>query len=202
MTKRSRFIAALAAALLLASSSVALGADHGRIQGQVVDAQGAVVPGVDGDDHEHGPSGRIVAGLRWRRSVPVPERTSGPVHREGRALQFQDVRAGQSRGPSRPDGDSPCHTPARQRDRGCNGLRNHAGHRFDFDGDGNRRRTRKSSTRLPVRRDIYAASMLAAGVTDDGVGHDACTARAARRISTSSMDSTPPAWSWATRART
>ena len=45
MSKRSRFVGVLAAVLLLASSSVLRAQTTGRIQGQIVDAQGAVVPG-------------------------------------------------------------------------------------------------------------------------------------------------------------
>jgi len=45
MSKCSRFVGVLAAVLLLASSSVLRAQTTGRIQGQILDAQGAVVPG-------------------------------------------------------------------------------------------------------------------------------------------------------------
>ena len=45
MSKSSRFGGALAAVLLLASSSMLWAQTTARIQGQVVDAQGAAVPG-------------------------------------------------------------------------------------------------------------------------------------------------------------
>ena len=169
MSKCSRFVGALAAVLLLASSSVLWAQTTGRIQGQVVDTQGAVVPGVtvtitspalqgaltqvsDGEGRfrfASVPPGRytVKAELSSFKSfelanleVPLDQTVTVPV-----TLQLASLTEAVSVVATTPIIDSTSTVTGIVADA-------------------------EILTRLPVRRDIYAASRLAAGVTDDGVG--------------------------------
>jgi len=169
MRKRSRFLGALAAVLLLASSSELWAQTTGRIQGQVVDAQGAVVPGVtvtvtspalqgaltqvsDAEGRFRFPSvppGRytVKAELSSFKTfelanldVPLDQTVTVPV-----TLQLASVTEAVTVMATTPVIDSTSTVTGIVADS-------------------------EILARLPVRRDIYSASRLAAGVTDDGVG--------------------------------
>ncbi len=169
MAKRVRLFGALAAALLLASSAALQAQTTGRIQGQVVDAQGAVIPGVtvtitspalqgalsqvsEADGRFRFPSvppGRysVKAELSSFKTfelanidVPLDQTVTVPVTLQLASVTAEVIVTGS--------------TPVIDSTSTVTGIVADA----------------EILARLPVRRDIYAASRLAAGVTDDGVG--------------------------------
>ncbi len=200
MAKRVRLFGAVAAALLLASSAALQAQTTGRIQGQVVDAQGAVVPGVtvtitspalqgalsqvsEADGRFRFPSvppGRytVKAELSSFKTfelanvdVPLDQTVTVPVTLQLAGVTAEVIVTGS--------------TPVIDSTSTVTGIVADA----------------EMLARLPVRRDIYAAPRLAPESPRTREARP-CTARAAPRTSTSSMDSTPLAWNWGTKART
>jgi hypothetical protein len=168
MAKRVRFLGGLAALLLLVSSPALLAQTTGRIQGQIVDAQGAVVPGAtvtvtspalqgaltqvsDADGRFRFPSvppGRYIIKAELSSFKPFELTTDVPLDQTVTVpitLQLASVTESVTVTGTSPVIDSTSTVTGIVADT-------------------------EILTRLPVRRDIYAASRLAAGVVDDGVG--------------------------------
>ena len=202
MRIRSRLVSVLAAALLLSSGAALRAQTTGRIQGQVVDAQGGGDAGSHCHGHQPGASGRADARSPTLTAGSVSQRPSGPLHREGRACQLQDRRAGQHRSRPRPHGhgrrdDAACQRDARaSRSPASSPIIDSTSTVTGVVADA------EFLSRLPVRRDIYSATTVRRRRRRRRRRARPYTARAAPRTSTSSTASTRPASSSAARART
>ena len=79
--RRASALLFVAAALLLVPATGAQAQTTGRIIGQVVDAQGAALPGATVTVIQSKSPGRSDAGHRFRRELPIPEPAARSLHR-------------------------------------------------------------------------------------------------------------------------
>ena len=78
--RRASALLLAAAAFLLVPATGAQAQTTGRIMGQVVDAQGAALPGATVTGLQPESAGRSDAGHRLRRELPVPEPAARALH--------------------------------------------------------------------------------------------------------------------------
>ena len=169
MCKSSRLIAALAAALLLVSSSALWAQTTGRIQGQVVDAQGAAVPGATVTVTSPALQGSLTQVSdgegRFRfPSVPPGRYAVKSELSSFKTVELNNVEVGLDRTATVPitmqlasvteSVTVTGQTPIIDSTSTITGVVAGA----------------EILNRIPVRRDIYAATRFSAGVVDDAVG--------------------------------
>jgi Carboxypeptidase regulatory-like domain len=169
MSKSSRFFGALAAVLLLASSSALWAQTTGRIQGQVVDAQGAAVPGATVTVTSPALQGLLTQVSdgegRFRfPSVPPGRYAVKSELSSFKTVELKDVEVGLDRTAT---------VPITMQLAGVSESVTVLGTTPVIDSTSTITGVVAGAeilNRIPVRRDIYSATRFSAGVVDDAVG--------------------------------
>jgi hypothetical protein len=169
MSKSGRFIGALAAVLLLASSSALRAQTTGRIQGQVVDAQDAVIPGVTVTVTSPALQGVLTqvsdAEGRFRfPSVPPGRYAIKAELSSFKTVELSDVEVALDRTASVPITMQLANVAESVTVRGTTPVIDSTSTITGVVAGA------EILNRIPVRRDIYSATRFSAGVVDDAVG--------------------------------
>ena len=169
MCKRSRLVGALAAVLLFASSAMVWAQTTGRLQGQIVDAQGAVIPGVAvtvTSANLQGAQTQVTDGEGRFRFLALPP---GTYSLKAELSSFQtveqaNVEVGLDRTVTLPITMQLASVSASITVEASSPVIDTTSTTIGVSAKAD------IFNRLPVQRDVYSIARLAPGTTDDGVG--------------------------------
>ena len=169
MCKRSRLVGALAAVLLFASSAMVWAQTTGRLQGQIVDAQGAVIPGVTvtvTSTALQGAQTQVTDGEGRFRFLALPP---GTYSLKAELSSFQtveqaNVEVGLDRTVTLPITMQLASVSASITVEASSPVIDTTSTTIGVSAKAD------IFNRLPVQRDVYSIARLAPGTTDDGVG--------------------------------